>query len=131
MWYREANLTKLSEYWSDKKLKDELFEIIAKSYKRKNANGDEERLKEIEKEPPGENINIFKKVGINNEIHTLLFQVYDKVLSNLHVAEEYTHELLDKFCEKYFISSSDRDRIYQIIQQWLIEYREYVKSLRI
>ena len=128
MWYREANLTKLSEYWSDKKLKDELFEIVAKSFKRKNANGDRDRLIEIEKEPPGDNINIFKKVGINNEIHSLLFQVYD---SNLHVVEEYTQELLDKFCEKYFISSSDRDRIYQIIQQWLIEYREYVKSLQI
>lgn len=128
MWYREAKLTKLSEYWSDKKLKDELFEIVAKSLKRKNANGDRDRLIEIEKEPPGDNINIFKKVGINNEIHSLLFQVYD---SNLHVVEEYTQELLDKFCEKYFISSSDRDRIYQIIQQWLIEYREYVKSLQI
>ena len=128
MWYREANLTKLSEYWSDKKLKDELFEIVAKSFKRKNANGDRDRLIEIEKEPAGDNINIFKKVGINNEIHSLLFQVYD---SNLHVVEEYTQELLDKFCEKYFISSSDRDRIYQIIQQWLIEYREYVKSLQI
>ena len=128
MWYREAKLTKLSEYWSDKKLKDELFEIVAKSFKRKNANGDRDRLIEIEKEPPGDNINIFKKVGINNEIHSLLFQVYD---SNLHVVEEYTQELLDKFCEKYFISSSDRDRIYQIIQQWLIEYREYLKSLQI
>lgn len=128
MWYREAKLTKLSEYWSDKKLKDELFEIVAKSFKRKNANGDRDRLIEIEKEPPGDNINIFKKVGISNEIHSLLFQVYD---SNLHVVEEYTQELLDKFCEKYFISSNDRDRIYQIIQQWLIEYREYVKSLQI
>ena len=126
MWYREANLTKLSEYWSDKKLKDELFEIVAKSFKRKNANGDRDRLLEIEKEPAGDNINIFKKVGINNEIHSMLFQVFD---SNLHVVEEYTQELLDKFCEKYFISSSDRDRMYQIIQQWLIEYREYVKSL--
>ncbi len=126
MWYREANLTKLSEYWSDKKLKDELFEIVAKSFKRKNANGDRDRLIEIEKEPAGDNINIFKKVGINNEIHSMLFQVFD---SNLHVVEEYTQELLDKFCEKYFISSSDRDRMYQIIQQWLIEYREYVKSL--
>ena len=128
MWYREAKLTKLSEYWSDKKLKDELFEIVAKSFKRKNANGDRDRLIEIEKEPSGDNINIFKKVGINNEIHSMLFQVFD---SNLHVVEEYTQELLDKFCEKYFISSSDRDRIYQIIQQWLIEYREYVKSLQI
>lgn len=126
MWYREANLTKLSEYWSDKKLKDELFEIVAKSFKRKNANGDRDRLIEIEKEPAGDNINIFKKVGINNEIHSMLFQVFD---SNLHVVEEYTQELLDKFCEKYFISSNDRDRMYQIIQQWLIEYREYVKSL--
>lgn len=126
MWYREANLTKLSEYWSDKKLKDELFEIVAKSFKRKNANGNRDRLIEIEKEPAGDNINIFKKVGINNEIHSMLFQVFD---SNLHVVEEYTQELLDKFCEKYFISSSDRDRMYQIIQQWLIEYREYVKSL--
>jgi hypothetical protein len=130
MWYREASLMKLSEYWSDKKLRDELFSIIAKSFKRKNANGDEDRLEEIDQEPPGDNINIFKKIQIGDEIHSLFHQSYDRVRTNLYTAHDDINESLGELCDKYSIDSSDKERMFSIIQQWIVEYGEYVRKLQ-
>jgi len=124
MWYRQANIFKSAEYFSDKKYKEELFEIIAKSYKRKKTNGDEEKLIEIENEDADKNLNMIEKIKIGNDIHTLLhlFLKYDQSLWHK------LYEELGEYCAKYSINESDKERIFSIMQDFSQYFIQWQRS---
>mgnify|MGYP003345952411 CR=1 FL=1 len=109
------------------KYKEKIFEIIAKSYKRKKAKGDEEKLIEIENEDAGKNLSMIDKIKIGNDVHTLLY-LLTNYPPQLFIKG---YEELGEYCDKYSINDSDKERIFTIMQDFYQYFRQSYGSLNI
>lgn len=121
MWYREANLIKISEEAYGKSERDLVFALLAKSLKMKKANGDERRLKEIMYfEAPEKNLSLIEKTKIKMHVGG----IFNKVFANSFElnAENETLIDIDELAEQYSMIESYKNDLKHTLFRWVNEH---------
>jgi hypothetical protein len=121
MWYRKANLIKISEEAYGKSERDLVFALLAKSLKMKKANGDERRLKEIMYfEAPEKNLSLIEKTKIKMHVGG----IFNKVFANSFElnAENETLIDIDELAEQYSMIESYKNDLKHTLFRWVNEH---------
>ena len=121
MWYRKANLIKLSEEAYGESERELVFALLAKSLKMKKANGNETRLKEIMYiEAPEKNLSLIEKTKIKMHVGG----IFNKVFANSFElnAENETLIDIDELAEQYSMIESYKNDLKHTLFRWVNEH---------
>lgn len=121
MWYKTANLIKLSEETYGESERELVFALLAKSLKMKKANGNETRLNEIMYiEAPEKNLSLIEKTKIKMHVGG----IFNKVFANSFEmnGENKTLEDIDELAEQYSMIDEYRKDLRRILFDWVNEH---------
>ena len=121
MWYRKANLIKLSEETYGKFERELVFKLLANSLKIKKANGDEARINEIMYlEAPEKNLSLIEKTKIKMHVGG----IFNKVFANSFEmnGENKTLTDIDELAEQYSMIDEYRKDLRRILFDWVNEH---------
>lgn len=121
MWYKTANLIKLSEEAYGESERELVFALLAKSLKMKKANGNETRLNEIMYiEAPEKNLSLIEKTKIKMHVGG----IFNKVFANSFEmnGENKTLTDIDELAEQYSMIDEYRKDLRRILFDWVNEH---------